>query len=76
LSKWRNKSISDFYTSNQNLNQLFDKEIILDKDKLDELKGEDKRKGPRIKDIERVSIINKNVISEKDNVKVINKIKK
>jgi len=76
LSKWRNKSISEFLTSNQNLNQLFDKEIILDKDKLDELKGEDKRKGPRINDIERVSIINKNIISDKDDVKVINKIKK
>lgn len=33
---------------------------------LDELKGE-KRKGPRI---------NKNIISDKDDVKVINKIKK
>ncbi len=43
---------------------------------LDELKGEDKREGPRINEIERVSIINKNIISDKDDVKVINKIKK
>ncbi len=42
---------------------------------LDELKGEDKRKRPRINEIERVSIINKNIISNKDDVKVINKIK-
>jgi hypothetical protein len=42
---------------------------------LDELKGEDKREGPRINEIERVSIINKNIISDKDDVKVINKIK-
>ncbi len=42
---------------------------------LDELKGEDKRKRPRINEIERVSIINKNIISDKDDVKVINKIK-
>ena len=40
------------------------------------MKGEDKRKGLRINDIERVSIINKNIISDKDDVKVINKIKK
>ena len=44
---------------------------------LDELKRDDKRKGPKIKwYIERVSIINKNIVSDKDDVKVINKIKK